>query len=354
MTSWLSRFVRARKPKSPAPQAAIIAPGGVAAREVHGGTFNFYGLTADQLFTELERRGVDLRAAENAGVQRRLIINLAQRLRPDENLSLDQAFIEIESAVDIARDLIASGTRAHNDDAVVHQVLAQVANRVQNNDLDGGARALDAALADREARHRRSQVTLLEEAVKLDTLRRDAPAVARRIEMIVLTETPTDRTARQPAFRQQWDHFYKEGRDKGINFSLAVAIALSRRMLETAKNADEAGTARNNLGTALATLGARESGTKRLEEAVTAYRAALTERTQDRVPLGWAMTQNNLGDALRTLGARESGTKRLADAVAAFEACLSVTEAVWPAAWVQKVRSNRDATLAEIKRRQSL
>ena len=244
-------------------------------------------------------------------------------------------------------------------------------------------------------------MTLLEEAVKLDTLRRDAPAVARRIEMIVLTETPTDRTARQPAFRQQWDHFYKEGRDKGINFSLAVAIALSRRMLETAKNADEAGTARNNLGTALATLGARESGTKRLEEAVTAYRAALTERTQDRVPLDWAMTQNNLGNvlatlgaresgtkrleeavaayraalteytqdrvpldwamtqnnlgiALPTLGARESGTKRLADAVAAFEACLSVTEAVWPAAWVQKVRSNRDATLAEIKRRQSL
>ena len=41
----------------------------------------------------------------------------------------------------------------------------------------------------------------------------------------------------------------------------------------------------NNLGNALSTLGARESGTTRLEEAVVAYRAALGERMRDRVPL---------------------------------------------------------------------
>jgi hypothetical protein len=40
---------------------------------------------------------------------------------------------------------------------------------------------------------------------------------------------------------------------------------------------------------------------------VAAYRAALEERTRDRVPLDWATTQNNLGTALATLGARESG-----------------------------------------------
>jgi hypothetical protein len=38
-------------------------------------------------------------------------------------------------------------------------------------------------------------------------------------------------------------------------------------------------------------LGARESGTERLEEAVAAYREALKERTRERVPLYWAMTQ---------------------------------------------------------------
>jgi hypothetical protein len=50
----------------------------------------------------------------------------------------------------------------------------------------------------------------------------------------------------------------------------------------------------NNLGSALETLGGRESDTKRLEEAVEAYRAALQERTRERMPLQWATTQNNL------------------------------------------------------------
>ncbi|MGH6935353.1 MAG: hypothetical protein ACRED2_04060 [Methylocella sp.] len=45
----------------------------------------------------------------------------------------------------------------------------------------------------------------------------------------------------------------------------------------------------------------------RLEEAVAAYRAALKEYKQERVPLDWAMTQNNLGNALLRLGERESG-----------------------------------------------
>ena len=78
----------------------------------------------------------------------------------------------------------------------------------------------------------------------------------------------------------------------------------------------------NNLGNALATLGERESGTARLEEAVAAYRDALQERTRERVPLDWATTQNNLGNALQRLGERESGTARLEEAVAAFRAAL--------------------------------
>ena len=73
---------------------------------------------------------------------------------------------------------------------------------------------------------------------------------------------------------------------------------------------------------ALERSGERESGTARLEEAVAAYRAALEERTRERVPLDWAMTQNNLGNALWTLGERESGTARLEEAVAAYRAAL--------------------------------
>jgi tetratricopeptide (TPR) repeat protein len=108
----------------------------------------------------------------------------------------------------------------------------------------------------------------------------------------------------------------------------------------------------NNLGNALQTLGEREVGTARLEEAVAAYRDALKERTRERVPLQ-AMTQNNLGNALQTLGEREVGTARLEEAVAAWDACLTVAPSVWPEEWVRDIRSRRDETESEIARRAS-
>jgi hypothetical protein len=40
----------------------------------------------------------------------------------------------------------------------------------------------------------------------------------------------------------------------------------------------------NNLGAALQTLGEREAGTMRLEQAASAYRHALKEETRERVP----------------------------------------------------------------------
>src|SRR5438552_1035817 len=77
------------------------------------------------------------------------------------------------------------------------------------------------------------------------------------------------------------------------------------------------------LGNALVTLGERESGTARLEEAVTAYLAALEELTRDRAPLNWAAAQMNLGSGLWRLGERESGTARLEEAIAAYQAALA-------------------------------
>ena len=80
----------------------------------------------------------------------------------------------------------------------------------------------------------------------------------------------------------------------------------------------------NNLGTALQVLGKRESGTERLEEAVEVYRGALEVYTRESVPLVWAMTQNNLGNALAILGERESGTERLEQAMQAYRTALEV------------------------------
>jgi tetratricopeptide (TPR) repeat protein len=90
----------------------------------------------------------------------------------------------------------------------------------------------------------------------------------------------------------------------------------------------------NDLGRALWRLGERESGTARLELAAAAFREALKERTRESVPLDWATTQHYLGAALRALGDRESDLAHLEEAVAAYhEALQERTQARTPLAW---------------------
>jgi hypothetical protein len=84
---------------------------------------------------------------------------------------------------------------------------------------------------------------------------------------------------------------------------------------------------------------------------VAAFRLALEEATRERVPLQWAVTQVNLGAALATLGEREAGTARLEQAVAAFDACLTVVAFAWPDEKVRVVRQHRDDAQAQIARR---
>ena len=194
-------------------------------------------------------------SAELAGLQRSTIVKLARRLNDDERLDFDQAVKELEHAVETALEVIRSGERGSNDDEFVTRVLARVAELIRRDDLDGGAAEVDIALADLDAGYRRSKVTLLEEGIRVDTLRRDAAAVARRIEEIIGVEHPGDhlgeRIAWRPEFRERFDAFMTEGDEKGLNFSLSVAIALARRMLDSARGADERGTALNLLGNAL-------------------------------------------------------------------------------------------------------
>src|SRR4051812_7902537 len=191
-----------------------MANTGVELRDVQAGTINIQGVTVgateEELVAALERRGL-LAGAETAGLQRRTIVTLAQLLKPAERLDFEQAVTELERAVEVALDVIARGERGTNDDAFVNTVLAEVAELVRSDDLDGGARAIDRALAEIEAGYRRGADTLLEEGIKVDTLRRDAASVARRIEMLVAVDHPTGRPAWLPEFQERHDTFLSDG-----------------------------------------------------------------------------------------------------------------------------------------------
>ena len=122
------------------------------------------------------------------------------------------------------------------------------------------------------------------------------------------------------------DALYRQGHEFGDNSAMLRAIdrfkALLTLRLRDRVPLDWART-QNALGMVLGTLGEREGGTARLEEAIAAFRAALTETSRERAPLDWAATQNNLGSALATLGERESTTARLEEAISTYRAALT-------------------------------
>jgi hypothetical protein len=115
-------------------------------------------------------------------------------------------------------------------------------------------------------------------------------------------------------------------------------------------------TTQNNLGNALRILGERESGTTRLEEAVTAFRTALQERTRERMPFDWAMTQENLALVFRSLATRIDGVARwgyLTDALAAVDGALAVYREGDAAYYIEKAERLRTMILDDLGQAQA-
>jgi hypothetical protein len=240
----------------------------------------------------------------------------------------DQALAELDRAVELAIEVRQAGAQGSNLSGFVDDVLRRLADLTAAGEYDAAGEEADAAIAqwerdeaERQARATAELARLLEAGERQALLRGDAESAAVKIARRALLDTPE--ADRFDVLRRVQDEWYVRGRDKGLNIDSEVSIALARTTLDVAAGADQRGSGLNDLGDALQTLGAREPGIARMEQAVAAYRAALTEWTQNRVPLDWAMTQNNLGAALQTLGEREPGTARLEQAVAAFRAALT-------------------------------
>jgi tetratricopeptide (TPR) repeat protein len=316
-------------------------------------------VTARAVVAELQRLGVVAKAAD-AGVGERAVLELARRLKPNEELSLEQAVKEVSAAVETAIDVISKGERGSNLDDLVNAVLARIAEKTGAGDIEGAAREADRGFAEWERAEDerrdasvRSGIALLEAGLEQDILRRDAPAAARRVEKIVALEHPDDTAARFAALRERRSAFHERGRDKGVNFDLLVAIEIARLARNSAPSPQERVRMLNDLGGALKVLGERESGTAKLEEAVAAFREALKEWPRKRGSLNWAGVQNNLGVALQDLGERESGTAKLEEAVAAFrEALMECTRERAPLDWAG-IQNNLGSALHRLGERES-
>jgi len=268
---------------------------------------------------EIARESGKSDTLRDEGITEKAIIRLAQRISAETD-DVGQAWLDLQNAMDIAVRVQAEGRSGRNEGDFVDRVLRQVAALAAEGEYATAGAEIEAALAEEDAAHKRRQSRLLDSGTELALLDGDAARAA----ALILRTADHDAGGRADfvALRQVQDNYYVAGRDKGIALDLRVSIALAKLLVDRAGDSYETGAALNDLGTALATLGERDSGTERLEQAVATYQQALKERTRERVPLDWAMTQNNLGNALQALGARDSGTDRLEQAVAAYQQAL--------------------------------
>jgi tetratricopeptide (TPR) repeat protein len=288
---------------------------------------NEIALQNQALLLKLLEQSGEAASARASGITDERIVALAQQVAEDVD-DPEQAFRELEAAVSDAVAYRTAPPTGSNADAALSdlrarlEALADAGQLAQaQTEANEALAQWEAAEAERQAQAAQAGIGYLNEAIRRDLDMRDSEAAAAKLARRVTLETP-DPAARFDALRAEQEVWYERGRDKGLRLDLEVAIAIAQISHDKAQDADQRGTALNDLGTALQTLGEREAGTDRLEQAVTACRAALEEYPRDSNPLDWAATQNNLGNALGTLGEREAGTDRLEQAVAAYRAAL--------------------------------
>ena len=287
------------------------------------------------------------------------IVELAKKVAGDRNLDFEGKKQAVRNAIDIYEREILGGQTPTNTDAIVEEALTRARSLVDAG-KSGLAQATLRRAADemrredeeRRARYLAGITALYNRARDVALAAYDGPSAAEAIALLAEAIHGSNISAVAPALNSEAATLFQHGRDRGSNVHLAASIALRRKLLSAALSDRDRGFGYHDLGVALCMLGARESGTDKLEEAVSAFREALKERTRESAPLEWATTQMNLGTALARLGERDNETGRLEEAIAAYREALKeeMRERV-PLEWA-KTQNNLGNALARLGERQ--
>jgi tetratricopeptide (TPR) repeat protein len=304
------------------------------------------------VFAEDERRRL--------GIAEGFVHEMAGRIAADSGLDLQGKMKAVRNAIEIYEKEIAGRPVETNLDDIVSRALARAKEQVDKGQsalaratLDKAARELEREDAERRERFVASVTALRTEERNYALASYDGEGAANAVLALARALHGANAEKLGEFLSSEAHALHEYGHDRGSNVHLVAEITLRRELLRLAASDDERGAAHVNLGNALWQLGERESGTARLEEAVAAYRAALEERTRERIPLDWAMTHNNLGNALARLGERESGTARLEEAVAAYRAALEeYSRERVPLRWAS-TQNNLGLALASLGERES-
>lgn len=230
----------------------------------------------------------------------------------------------LEAAADRLLAAEARLARPSNDRPEIQAARAKARALINAGDLDGAGVVLrNARTALREQTAREEAALLTDEAAvaEVGLAYREAAELHREAARLL----DFDVESAWGAWLRAANALQMLGRDSGDSTILRLAVDwLEHEALPRAPRTDRPlnwAATQNDLGTALAILGAR-MGKAALHQAAAAFELALEERSRERAPLDWAMTQNNLGNVLLALGECDDDDDALRRAVTAFRAAL--------------------------------
>lgn len=272
------------------------------------------------------------------GLKEDEVIALARRVEPTVQ-SIDEAVAQLASVIDAYVRLRDAAERGTNFGDIVDAALREIADRNAAQQYEAGLRAGErafAALGEQEAALKAAKAAMAQANSDQARIVGDAEASARWI--VEGLEAAGD--ADFDGIAGRLEEYCDRGLIRGVRFDLEIAVALATHVANRAANSWERGAAANWLGIAASNLGDRTGGSeglRLLEEAVAAYRDALTVYTLTDLPTDWGTAQNNLGNAIQTQGERiggGEGLRLLNEAVAAYRDALTVyTRAGMPVEW---------------------
>jgi tetratricopeptide (TPR) repeat protein len=313
--------------------------GGVAiGGSVSGSTINI-GIPPEQL-AALVRQAADLSESQKkliASLEGQLDLNKRQigaalSILGEKDVPPERLAAKLVEIAERFKDLQTSASTQPGDDPRIAALRADAQKAIDAGEL---AKA-DMLLAAVETEQRRD----------LDRLAVNAANTSARRGQIALTQLRYTEAAKRFAeaaavfppgganederigyLQREAYALYQHGDEFGENSSLRKAIEQYTQLLDINPRRRVPlawAEAQSDLGNVLSTLGERESGTARFEEAAAAYRAALQERTRERTPLDWAQSSGNEGIALKMLAERQGDRATAEQALAQINIAVEI------------------------------
>lgn len=298
--------------------------------------------------------------AARRGVGPQVLAALAGRLALDVTQPIGRARDELESAIELAAQLMQGDRDAAPADSaavllhpeLTRAALVAAAHATRAGQLDQATLPLDDALAElqrREQEHaealRRTRRALLQAMMQQHRLRRDAEAVAACIESLVVLDEPVEPTA-SAAWLAQERHHLAEAERRLPSLAPDIAAALAARRAAAAKTPLARAAALCVQADALLTRGLLRVGPQDMQAAADVAHTALQGLSRSTEPAAWAQATVMLASALHDLGRRSSRRETLEEALASADAALQVLDAATDAvAWANAHHARAGALL---------